>query len=68
MWEFIRNFEKDTGLKLREHFAYHDNEYVECSGKSYSLICKIIHDYNYVHKTHIMCYDDYSRDATFIVF
>lgn len=66
MNETIKLFEKETKLKVR--FNYTDNEYYECTGKSYKHICNKIKEFNGKYKTCISSYDNPIKDVTMIVF
>lgn len=56
-------FEACTNLQLNHE---HDNRYRECSGKSYKHILQAIDRFNADNSTHIYCYNDYGKDATYI--
>lgn len=61
----VATFIDETGLRLRK---YSENRYVEISGQSYRNIAARVRRYNKDHGTDITCYDDTTRDATFIMF
>ena len=60
----VNNFEKETCLKIR--YDYNSKKYIEISGKSYKQIKNKINSYNLNHNSNITCYDDFSKDCTYI--
>ena len=65
--DIVSLFKQETKLQLRETIPG-SKEYVECSGASYKKIKKCVSEFREKHQVNISCYDDSSKDATYIVF
>lgn len=62
----IKDFEKETGLKIR--IDEYTKQCMEISGKSFRQISNAIDKYNIKHNCNIHYYDDMNKDCTYIVF
>ena len=62
----VKEFEKETGLKIR--IDEYTKQCMEISGKSFRQISNAINKYNIKHNCNIHYYDDINKDCTYIIF
>ena len=63
----VHDFQNETKLVLREDYS-RNNTYIEISGKRFETIRHKVKLYNENNNTNVFCYNDYSKDCTYVVF
>ncbi len=63
--EVIQKFSQESKLPITEH-PYGSGQYLIRSGSSHSSIQKKVAAFNQKYGTNITCWNDRSRDATFV--